>query len=307
MTPLMRLGQALSLSTLALMLSASPLWADQHRLDPNKPEDAIKIQQKFTCSLNEGETTMGYWQGSFYARVEGERDRELFKVQGINVRQCKNYLDEKRGPGFRSVSREVMIYLDPETSEILKTWTNPYTGEELTVQHVANDPVNMRQPYYAYNEKGEPHVFKGLVKNGRVIVSSGYPLFYPNPLGGEYQEYIGGTYHAIEYFNDYAYEEDVFDPDVKKLDRMTIAWTRVADWLPWMKMGDKIGVMYTSTMGGRITSVEDLPEPLRTELKTNYSLYMEPPPLDDARPNRTSWMGFKDIVDAERATEGEQP
>jgi len=307
MTPLIRIGQALTSIAMALLLSVSPLVADQHRLDPNKPEDAIKIQQKFTCSLSEGETTMGYWQGSFYARVEGERDRELFKVQGINVRQCKNYEDEKRGPGFRSVSREIMLYLDPETSEVLKTWTNPYTGEELTVQHVANDPVNMRQPYYAYNEKGEPHVFKGLVKNGRVIVSSGYPLFYPNPLGGEYQEYIGGTYHAIEYFNDYAYEEDVFDPDVKKLDRMTIAWTRVADWLPWMKMGDKIGVMYTSTMGGRITSVEDLPEPLRTELKTNYALYMEPPPLDDARPNRTSWMGFKDIVDAEHAAEGEQP
>jgi hypothetical protein len=281
--------------------------ADNHRLDPNKPEDAIRIQQKFTCSLTEGETTMSYWQGSFYARVEGEQDKELFKVQGINVRQCKNYQDEKRGPGFRSVSREIMIYLDPETSEVLKTWNNPYTGEELTVQHVANDPVNMRQPFYAYKEEGKGHTFKGLVKNGRVIVSSGYPLFYTNPLGGDYQEYVGGTYHAIEYFNDYAYESDVFDPDIKKLDRMTIAWTRVADWLPWMKMGDKIGVMYTSTVGGRITAFEQLPEPLRSELKTNYPLYMEPPPLDDARPNRTSWMGFKDIIDAEQAAKGDQP
>lgn len=311
MKPTQSIHRPLKLTTVILscaaLLSANPILADKHRLDPDKPEDAIQIQQKFTCSLNEGETTMGYWQGSFYARIEGEQDRELFKVMGVNVRQCKNYQDPKRGPGFRSVSREVMLYLDPVTKEVLKTWTNPYTGEEVEVIQVANDPVNMRQPFYAYNDKGEPHVFDGLVKNGRVIVSSAYPLFYPNPLGGDYQEYIGGTYHAIEFFNDYAYEEDVFDPKVKKLDRMTLAWTRVADWLPWMKMGDRIGMMYTSTVGGRITSIDELPEPLRTELKTNYPEYMTPPPLDDARPNRTSWMAVKDSVDAQRAAKGEKP
>lgn len=84
---------------------------------------------------------------------------------------------------------------------------------------------------------------------------------------------------------------------------MTLAWTRVAAWLPWMKMGDRIGVMYTSTVGGRITSFDQLPEPLLSELKNNYPLYMEPPPLDDQRPNRTSWMGVKDLVDAARAEE----
>ena len=288
------------------LLIASAAQAGGGLLDPMKPEDAIKIRQKFTCSLNEGETTIGWWQGSFYSRVEGERDRELFKVIGVNVRQCKNYQDEKRGPGFRSVSREIMLYLDPETREVLKTWKNPWTGEEVKVVHVANDPVNMRRPYHAYDENGKGYTFDGLVKNGRVIVASGYPLFYKNPLGGDYQEYIGGSYHAIEFFNDYAYEEDVFDPEVRKLDRMTLAWTRVADWLPWMKMGDRPGVMFTSTVGGRVRSLDDLPEPLLSELKTNYPLYMEPPPLDDARPNRTSWMGVRDKVDAMRAREAEE-
>jgi len=293
------------LAFLALLLS-TPVIADEHRLDPNKPEDAIKIAQKFTCSLVEGVQTQGWWQGSFYARIEGERDRELFKVIGVNVRQCKNYNDPERGPGFRSVSREIMLYLDPETREVLDTWDNPYTGETVKVVHVYNDPVNMRAPFYAYGEDGKPYTFKGTVMNGRVFTPSAYPLFHKNPLGGDYQEYVGSTYHAIEFFNDYAYEEDVFDPEVTQLDRMTLAWTRVADWLPWMKMGDKIGVMYTSTVGGRIKSIDDLPEPLLTELKTNYPLYMTPPPLDDARPNRTSWMAVKEVVDAQRAA-GESP
>ena len=286
----------------SLLLAAVPGAADD-RLDPNKPEDAVKLAQKFTCSLTEGEQTQGWWQGSFYSRVEGEQDRELFKVIGVNVRQCKNYNDPARGPGFRSVSREIMLYLDPETREVLKTWENPWTGEVVDVVQVANDPVNMRKPFYAYNEDGEGYRFGGTVVNGRVFVTSAYPLFYNNPLGGDYQEYIGGTYHASEFFNDYAYEEDVFDPEVKNLQRMTLAWTRVADWLPWMKMGDRIGVMYTSTVGGRVKSIEDLPEPLLSELKNNYPLYMKPPPLDDDRPNRTSWMAVKDMVDAKKAAE----
>lgn len=282
--------------------------ADKRLLDPNKPEDAILLQQKFTCSLVEGEPVYGWWTGSFYSRVEGERDRELFKVIGVNVRHCKNFEHPERGHGFRSVGREIMLYLDPESGEVLDTWTNPWTGEELKVVHVANDPVNMRAPFYAYNEDGEGHKFKGTVMNGRVFVASAYPLFYKNPLGGDYQDYIGGTYHATEYFNDYAYAEDVFDPEVKKLDRLTLSWTRVADWLPWMKMGDRVGVMFTTTVGGRVVSLDDLPEPLRSELKTNYPEYMTPPPLDDDRPNRTSWMAVRDVVDAQRAQEqgGEQ-
>jgi uncharacterized protein DUF1838 len=288
-------------ASLALGLACSAQAAE--RLDPEKPEDAILISQKFTCSLTEGETIYGWWHGSFYSRVEGERDRELFKVIGVNVRQCKNYQHPERGHGFRMVSREIMLYLDPETEEVLDNWTNPWTGEELKVVHVANDPVNMRAPMYAYDEAGKGHNFDGLVMNGRVISARAYPLFYNNPLGGDYQDYIGGSYHATEFFNDYAYEEDVFDPNVKRLDRLTLSWSRVADWLPWMKMGDRIGLMFTSTVGGRAPSLNALPEPLRSELKSNYSLYMTPPPLEDKRPNRTSWMGVKDLVDAQRAEE----
>ena len=288
-----------------ITIGISSLSAGESRLDPNKPEEAIKLAQKFTCSLIEGVQTQSWWQGSFYSRVEGEKDRELFKVIGVNVRQCKNYNDPERGPGFRSVSREIMLYLDPETREVLKTWENPWTGEVVDVVHVANDPVNMRKPFYAYGEDGKPYTFKGTVMNGRVLVSSAYPLFYKNPLGGDYQDYIGGTYHASEFFNDYAYEEDVFDPENTNLLRMTLAWTRVSDWLPWMKMGDRIGVMFTSTVGGRVKSIDDLPEPLLSELKTNYPEYMTPPPLDDQRPNRTSWMAVKDRVDATNSAGGQ--
>lgn len=292
------IGSALLLaSTLAI---AGPPAIGQDRLDISKPEDALEVQRKFICSRTEGDPTFGYFQGNMFSRVEGERDRILFKLVGVNVRQCKDYDDPKRGKGFRSVSREVMLYLDPETGEVLDQWENPWTGETVKVVHVANDPVNMRAPMHVYREDGTPIEFNGMFKNGRVFSSFNVPLFYKNPLGGDYQDYIGGTYHAMEMFNDYAYEDEVLDRNNMKLSRLSFSWTRVADWLPWMKMGGREGITFTATVGARVDTAEDIPEPLLSEMKANYPKFLTPPPLDDDRKNVTSWMLTKDAIDAER-------
>jgi hypothetical protein len=268
------------------------------RLDPQKPEDAILLEQKMNCSLNEGETVIYWWQGSAYGRSPGEKDRHLFDVQGMNIRQCKNFEDETRGHGFRSVSREILLYLDKDTGEVLRTWTNPWTDADVDVIHVANDPVNMRGPWYAYDEDGKGVKFRGRFMNGRVWTSGEVPLFYKNPLGGDYQEYVGGWYHAIEMLNGYAYEDELLDPNLATLNRYTLSWSRISKWLPWMEMGDRPGMMIFSTVGKRVASIEDLSEPLLGELRSRYPSYAEPPPLDDARPNETSWTYFRKMLDA---------
>ena len=52
---------------------------------------------------------------------------------GINTRQCSRVTDPQRGDGFRSVSREIMVYLDPATGQIIDQWKNPWTGETVEV------------------------------------------------------------------------------------------------------------------------------------------------------------------------------
>ena len=275
------------------------------QLDPGKPEDAILLYQKMNCSLNEGETVIYWWQGGAMSRRPGEKDRKLFNVQGMNIRQCQNFEDKDRGHGFRSVSREIMLYLDPETNEVLRTWENPWTGETVDVHHVANDPVNMRGPFYAYSEDGKPTTFNATFKNGRVWTKGYVPLYYKNPLGGDYQEYVGGWYHSMEMLNNYTYEDELLDPDVRTLDRHTIAWARTSKWLPFMKMNKRSGFMVFTTVGKRVESLEDLTEPLLSELRANYPEYAEPPPLGDKRPNVTSWAHFKTVVDSMAAEGGE--
>jgi len=291
-----------SLAVAALAFTAT--GSDARMLDPENPDDAILAAQKMNCSLKEGEHIVYWWQGSAYSRVPGERDRHLFNVEGMNIRQCKNFEDPERGHGYRSVSREILLYLDPETNEILRTWTNPWTNEEVEVMHVANDPVNMRRPSYARSADGKPYTFDAVIVGNRVLEGGEAPLFYKNPLAGEYQEYVGNMYHAMEALNSYTYADDVFDSEKDKLDSYVLSWARFSEWLPWMKMGGRTGMMIFSTVGGRVDGYDALPDGLKDEIEKNYPIYNEPPPLDDDRPNVTSWSYFKEIIDANNAAAG---
>jgi len=276
---------------LCVFLPAAVVFG-QDTLDLSNPEDAVKALRKTQCSLVDGKPAVYSWTGRVYSRVPGEKDRLLFTYQAMNVRACKTLSDPEKGYGYRMVSREALIYLDPKTGEIVRTWTNPWTGEELEVVQILNDPVNSRFPVFANGPRG-PYKFGATFKDGRGWMSFEVPLFYTNPLGGEYQDYIGGTYQAIEMFNFFFDEATLLDASVDGLVNANVSWSRVSKWLPWMKMGDRAGQMMYNGAGKRVASWDELPEILKEELRSNHPEYQEPPPLDDDRPNETSWTVFK--------------
>jgi len=265
--------------------------------------DAVIARQKATCgTTEEAKTRFGMWEGRAYSRVPGEKDKHLFNLVGVNTRHCKVVEDEKRGRGFRSVSREIMMYLDPETNEIMDTWTNPWSNKEVEVLHVANDPVNMRGFRYEKNEDGSyPYPYKVRKYADVTYTSDEIPLFYDNPLGSDYQVYVGGAYHAMEIFNSSYKSTEILDSNVKSLSQSNIAWTRVAQWLPWMQMGDKVGIMVFNATGFSTFDKSQIWPRLQKIMDERYPLYNTPPPLDDNRVNETSWTVF------EKYMEGKEP
>ena len=72
-----------------------------------------------------------------------------------------------------------------------------------------------------------------------------------------------------------------------------LAWARISQWLPWMEMGSRPGLLIVNATGYSTFDLEDLPDSLISALKERYPLYLTAPPLDDARPNETSWTVFK--------------
>lgn len=274
-------------------LSMTALAAD--KLDLNSAEGFIKAQRKIQCSLKDGEETTFVWRGKAYSRVPGEKDRHLFDLLGMNVRACQTLNDPKQGVGYRHVSREIMLYLDPQTGEVMRRWNNPWTQETVNVVQVANDPVN-GHPVYGKTKDGKSLAFKPFILGDTWQMPHEFPLFYPNPLGGQYQKYVGGTYHAAEIFDFSGNLAELLNADIS-IAYPQVAWVRIAGWLPWMEMGDRAGLMYFNAMGGKLNSWNDLPEVMKSEIKRSFPEYRHAPPLDDQRPNETSWTYFKKQVD----------
>ena len=292
-----RLRAALGAGLIGSLLIGSGAAAEEVTLTGAK---AFEASQKSTCgTLDQGKIRYGVFEGRSWSRVPGEKDRHLFDVLGINVRHCSAVVDETRGRGFRSVSREIMVYMDPATGEIVDTWTTPWTGETIEVIHVANDPVNMRAYRYERDEDGKVSAERKLRVYGNVAASSAeIPLFYPNPLGGDYQAYVGGTYHAMEMFNSFYAADRIMDSDTASIGDSHLSWSRVAQWLPWLEMGSRPGIMIFNATGFSTFDKNKVPERLAAILDERYPSYWTPPPLDDDRPNETSWTVFKKHLEA---------
>lgn len=287
-------------AALVAAVAAGPAEARSKKLDPKNADEALQISNKVFCANKPGETALYWWQGAAYARRPGEKDRHLFNVHGMNVRQCARLEDKVRGVGFRSVSRELLLYTDKDTDQLLKTWTNPWTGEEVEVIHVANDPVNSRAPTWSRNEKGEPTAnIDNYMVRGTVAMTGGGAarLFYENPLAGPYQPYIGGTYHATEFLTSAFDLNQAMDPKTNAVSDAVLSWGRISSWLPWMKMGGRDGMIVIYTYGLRLNSFDELPQVVKDAVNTTYPIYRNPPPTDDARPNETSWTYFKKIME----------
>ncbi|MEM1411815.1 MAG: DUF1838 family protein [Pseudomonadota bacterium] len=289
-----RLTLALTLTT-ALGAGSLATTASADEIDLMTQEGSVAANRKIQCSTVDEKPVVYAWYGKAYARVPGERDKHLFNLDGMNIRQCTTIEDPERGTGYRMVSREIMLYLDPQTNEVMRTWTNPWTDAELTPIHVANDPVNGR-PNFGLDRAGNPMGATLMDINGTWLMPFEVPLFYTNVLGGDYQKYVGGTYHATEIFDFNGQMDELLDADLDTA-HPVVSWVRISQWLPWMEMGGRAGIMYFNAMGKKLQSFDELSDTMKAEIAANYPEYTAPPPVDDTRPNETSWTFMKKILD----------
>lgn len=283
---------------LAALIGGLAATSQAGTIDPATSEGYLKINRKIQCSLEDNKPQVFQWFGRAYSRVPGERDKHLFNLDGMNIRQCVEIEDPERGKGYKLVSREIMLYLDPETNEVMRTFANPWTGASNEVIHVANDPVNSKN--FEIGRDGKPQSFDLQDMNGKYMLRFEAPLFYTNPLGGDYQQYVGGTYHATEIFDFNGDTALLLDED-EPVAYPVVSWVRIAQWLPWMEMGSRSGLLYFNAMGRKLESFDQLSDTMKAEIKTNYPKYTAAPPGDDERRNETSWTYMKKIIDQRNA------
>lgn len=281
-------------AALAGLTAIPAVQAQGKAYDLNTPEGVLAAQRRLWCTETDGEPVYWTFTGDAYSRRMGEKDQLLFKVYGYNTRTCGLLDPSDKSKGFRSVSRELLIFVDPKTGKSLSKWTNPWSGETVDVLHVANDPVS--GDFTLKGRDGQPIKWTAQTLGDHWFLTTTIPLFYPNPLGGPFQSEVGGIYRATEMFNFMGDLKSLTEPGFKTAD-VNVGWVRHSDWLPWMKMSGREGFIYYHTAGRKMMSFDDMPQVIKDEVAKYYPEYRNPPPPSDRRPNVTSWTYYKDVKD----------
>lgn len=189
-------------------------------------EDFIRIR----ASTDEGQSTIVEWQGQVLSYKAGDVPAVVFNVQGINIARAKKVSDGS----YDLLGRELQLYLDPVTNEVLRVWHNPYSGKEVPVVHVANNPVQQKIPQgAAYQARAQP--------GGTYTFSVNIPLAYPNPLNpsadpkSPLYPYSGpqARYSAIESFT-FTFPASELSGPTNSVPSTQVYWTRTSPLLPFM-------------------------------------------------------------------------
>ncbi|MGH8961650.1 MAG: DUF1838 family protein [Jatrophihabitantaceae bacterium] len=240
-----------------------------------------------TRAATDGSDVTVWWTGDVYACAPDAPYRHLFGFEGLNVAR----LVEVDG-GYEMLAREAAFYLDPRTREILETWHNPVTDQDVDVVHVWNDPVNQR--WLLDGARGPFRVPMTLLGD-QVCFNLDIPLAYPSPLTvADYPESSADdTYRALELFQFYAPASVLTDTTSTSVPH-TLSWTRLSPWLPWMRMGRRPGGLAFHCRGRKLDGYDEVPGRTRAYIAERQPQYASTP-REWSEPNETSWTYFSKL------------
>lgn len=245
-------------------------------------------------SLDEDEQVYFYWSGYIYdhqdvdpyAAAENDWSSPIMRFEGFNVAR----FEKVRDGVYNMITREISVYRHVNGA-IIDCWNNGVLGveepESVRVVHVQNDPVNFQVSGADYVEIGDTIAFRMEVV-----------MAYPSALSvDDYPEYsASNTYQTAELFNFYASRADLEDPEQRSVPAH-ISWSRVGQYLPWMKVGQRSGKLIYHVQGYKVMDGwEGLPEDLREWVEENAPEYQDAPSHLDWSENMTSWRYFERLL-----------
>lgn len=253
-------------------------------LDLSAPADNLRAFMKARASLD-GTDSYTWFTGNVYAMMPG-RNVGLFGIEGFNVARVV----EADG-GFDLLTREAVFYTDLATHEILRTWANPLNEQTVDVIHIWNEPVNQRI------RLDGPRPFRAPVTplGDDICFNADVFLVYPSPLPrAQFPDNSqNDLYQAAELFQFFCSRAEVEDETTTSA-ACAISWTRIAPWLPFMRMADAPGQLVYQCRGTKLGSYDELPAWIRDEVDATAPQFARAPG-SFTEPNETSWTYFRKL------------
>lgn len=259
-------------------------------IDFKNPEWNRDTFARIDMDLNPDAEKVGWFRGTVSGVRDNEAVRPLFMIEGFSVVRSRRQEDGS----WRRLLREIGFYRDLRTGEILKTWRNPYTNEDVRVVPIANDPFNYNigafwpdPPSYGGLNTAKPPRRPLLLDwtdgpDGALILSADINLYYPAALQPDkWPRESAGRYNRVsEFFNYVVKRRDVENPAVTSLP-MVGSWSRITSWLPWMLMGQAPGsISYACVIATRGGGVGDLPPDLAAAARALDPKWLHAPTED---------------------------
>ena len=226
------------------------------------------------------------WEGTVWWQPTPESDLEqIFAISGMNATKVFLRSGETGDYGHR-INRELGLYCDPETGDVLTQWRPPDRPPVPVVPIANRIGQGDVSPKTTTVPAGESYLKK----------VQEIPLSYPHPLADDpqYREHCPGpTFHGTEYFTTYACRPGVSVP--------APLWARDCPWLPWMKLGYQhpARLRFETTIQ-RVDNFDDLNPKLIEVIRQRVPIYEHTPDAAD-EPNVTSTTYFKKYFDAYQA------
>ncbi len=239
----------------------------------------------------EGDTAPGkYVNGYVTGMVLGVRDGEAVRpLCGFEVFSSIRVVKQPND-SYQRMCRELIFYRDLKTGEMMDTWLNPYTNEEVRVVDVANNPFNyVISEYYP-----DPPTYGGLntvkpprrpflrdwalLNDDTVIMQSDIHLYYRNALDpAVWQRESSGPMNRVsELFRYQIRRDDLENPELTHLPH-TGVWNRVTPWLPWMLMGPTPGHIIYAGSFTTVPSVNSVPLAVAKRVLERFPQYQVAP------------------------------
>ncbi len=283
-----------AMGTVAAATASKPVFASEPKpkfltkIDLKSPEWNRDTRARLNGDLDSSKELVGWLKGVIQGVRPNEPVRDLMAFEGFSVTRMYPRPDGS----WRKLLRETVLYRDLKTGEILNTWHNPYTNEDVRVVPIANDPYNMT---IETNFMGKPWIGDwDQNPDGTLTLFSGVNLYYPNMLTpAKWPRESSGEYARVtENFTWTMTREDLENPAMTYVPCVG-SWQRITPWLPWMLMGDAPGhINYFShfaPLPGGISALDKLPQDMLEAARAIDPKMLRAPTLEeDTLPNESS-------------------
>ena len=255
-------------------------------LDLTSMEGNREAFARLMGNLDMSSTKYGWADGIVQGVRPGEAVRDLV---GFKMLSTAKLLPHEDGNGYRKVLREIGLYTDLETGDILEEWRNPYLNETVKVVPIANDPFNSTitdywpdpPSYGGLNQEvreRRPFVLDWTRRGDMAQLFMHINLFYPSALQpAEWPRESGSPFAQVT--ENFLYQipwEDLQNPQLTSVEYHG-TWSRTTPWFPWMLMGPTPGHMQYQTFMGAVDSLDKIDPKVVAYVSEMYPKFLTAP------------------------------